>query len=104
MVHHYVGCMLGELDLSQVTIVGVDETASRGGHRYVTVFLDVQLKHEPVIFAMPGHGKVTLQAFSAFMAEQGGHPDNIAEVVCDISKAFISGVAEHLPRAKVTVD
>ena len=39
IVHHYVGRMLGELDLSNVATVGVDETASRRGQRYVTVFL-----------------------------------------------------------------
>lgn len=50
IVHHYVGRMLDELDLSSV-----DETASRRGHRYVTVFLDMQRKQEPVIFAVPGH-------------------------------------------------
>ncbi len=44
IVHHYVGRMLGELDLSNVATVGVDETASRRGQRYVTVFLDMQRK------------------------------------------------------------
>ena len=33
IVHHYVGRMLRELDLSNVVTVGVDETASRRGHR-----------------------------------------------------------------------
>lgn len=104
IVHHYVGRMLGELDLSNVATVGVDETASRRGQRYVTVFLDMQRKQEPVIFAVPGHGKDTIKAFSAFLAAHGGDPDNVVEVVCDMSQAFLSGVAEHLPKAEVTVD
>ena len=104
IVHHYVGRMLGELDLSNVATIGVDETASRRGQRYVTVFLDMQRKQEPVIFAVPGHGKDTIQAFSAFLAAHGGDPDNVVEVVCDMSQAFLSGVAEHLPKAEVTVD
>jgi len=104
IVHHYVGRMLGELDLSNVATVGVDETASRRGHRYVTVFLDMQRKQEPVIFAVPGHGKDAIKAFSAFLASHGGDPDNVVEVVCDMSQAFLSGVAEHLPKADVTVD
>ncbi|WP_087721083.1 ISL3 family transposase [Salinicola salarius] len=104
IVHHYVGRMLGELDLSNVATVGVDETASRRGQRYVTVFLDMQRKQEPVIFAVPGHGKDTIKAFSAFLAAHGGDPDNVVEVVCDMSQAFLSGVAEHLPKADVTVD
>ena len=104
IAHHYVGRMLGELDLSRVTTVGVDETASRRGHRYVTVFLDMQRKHEPVIFAIPGHGKAAIEAFSAFLAEHGGDPDSVVEVVCDMSQAFLRGVADNLPNAEVTVD
>ncbi|MGM1054227.1 MAG: transposase, partial [Pseudomonadota bacterium] len=93
IVHHYVGRMLGQLDLSKVEAVGLDETASRRGHRYVTVFLDMHRKHQPVIFAIPGHGKDTIKAFSAFLAKHGGDPDNVVEVVCDMSQAFLSGVA-----------
>ena len=104
IVHHYVGRMLGDLDLSSVATVGVDETASRRGQRYVTVFLDMQRQHEPVLFAVPGHGKDTLKAFSDFLAAHGGDPDNVVEVVCDMSQAFLSGVAENLPNAEVTVD
>ncbi|MFO8044397.1 MAG: ISL3 family transposase [Halomonas sp.] len=104
IVHHYVGRMLGQLDLSKVEAVGLDETASRRGHRYVTVFLDMHRKHQPVIFAIPGHGKDTIKAFSAFLAKHGGDPDNVVEVVCDMSQAFLSGVARHLPSADVTVD
>lgn len=104
IVHHYVGRMLGALDLSRVATVGVDETASRRGQRYVTVFLDMQRQQEPVIFAIPGHGKEAIKAFSTFLATHGGAPDNVAEVVCDMSKPFLSGVADSLPRAEVTVD
>ncbi|MGE4533104.1 ISL3 family transposase [Halomonas sp.] len=104
IVHHYVGRMLEKLDLSNVATVGVDETASRRGQRYVTVFLDMRRKQEPVIFAVPGHGKDAIKAFSAFLAAHGGDPDNVVEVVCDMSQAFLGGVAEHLPRAEVTVD
>ncbi|WP_280565245.1 ISL3 family transposase [Chromohalobacter sp. 48-RD10] len=104
IVHHYVGRMLGELDLTGVTTVGVDETASRRGQRYVTVFLDMQRQQEPVIFAVPGHGKAAIEAFCGFLAEHGGDSDNVVEVVCDMSQAFLSGVAEHLPNAEVTVD
>lgn len=104
IVHHYVGRMLGELDLASVSTVSVDETASRRGQRYVTVFLDMQRKQNPVIFAVPGHGKDAIKAFSAFLATHGGDPDNVIEVVCDMSQAFLSGIAEHLPKAAVTVD
>lgn len=104
IVHHYVGRMLGQLDLSRVEAAGLDETASRRGQRYVTVFLDMQRQQEPVLFAVPGHGKAAIEAFSTFLAKHGGDPDNVVEVVCDLSQAFLSGVAENLPNAEVTVD
>lgn len=104
IVHHYVGRMLGQLDLSEVEAIGLDETASRRGQRYVTVFLDMQRPQESVIFAVPGHGKAAIEAFGAFLAEHGGAPNNVVEVVCDMSQAFLSGVAEHLPNAEVTID
>ncbi|AJY52965.1 transposase IS204/IS1001/IS1096/IS1165 family protein (plasmid) [Halomonas sp. KO116] len=96
--------MLGELDLSRVATVGVYETASRRGHRYVPVFLDMQCKQAPVIFAVPGCGKDAIQAFSAFLTTHGGNTDNVVEVVCDMSPAFLSGITKHLPKAEVTVD
>lgn len=104
IVHHYVSHMLGKPDLSSVATVGVDETVSRRGHRYVTVFLDVQRKQDSVLFAAPGHGKDVIKAFSAFLAAHGGDPDNVIEMVCDMSQAFLSGVAENLPNAEVTFD
>ena len=104
IVHHYVGQMLGALDLSKVEAVAVDETASRRGHRYVTVFLDMQRPEDPVIFAVPGRGKATIKAFSAFLESHGGDPGQVVEVVCDMSQAFLSGTAEYLPNADITVD
>lgn len=38
-----------------MAMLGVDETASRRGHRYVTAFVDMQRKQEPVVCAVPGH-------------------------------------------------
>lgn len=51
--------------------VGVDEIVSRRGHRYVTVFLDMQRKQKPVVFAVPGCGKDAIKAFNTFLAVHG---------------------------------
>jgi transposase len=37
----------------------MDETSARHGHRYVTVFIDLDKKEKPVVFATPGKGKET---------------------------------------------
>lgn len=61
-------------------------------------------RREPVLFVTPGRGKETLQQFADFLKAHGGEPKQILEVVCDMSPAFLSGVAEQLPEARVTVD
>ncbi|UTW70397.1 hypothetical protein KHA80_07855 [Anaerobacillus sp. HL2] len=42
-ITHVQKCM-DELDLSNVKRIAVDETSSRRGHRYVTLFVDVDTK------------------------------------------------------------
>ena len=56
------------------------------------------------MFATPGKGKQPLKQFSAFLDAHEGDPANIREAVFDMSPAFLSGVAEELPNAQVTVD
>ncbi|MDZ7854081.1 MAG: transposase [Halomonas sp.] len=102
-MHHNVGCMIVELELSRETAVGVDELSSRRCQRYVTVFLDMWRQQEPVTLR-PGHGKGTITPFSAFLAGQSGEPDNVIEVVCDMSQTFPEQVTENLSNAEVTVD
>ncbi len=104
IVEHYVGKAVAHLDLSRLTAVGLDETAAKRGHTYVTVFIDLDRKDKPVVFVTPGRGKDTVAKFKAFLAEHGGQPGHIAEVVCDMSGAFIAAVGETFPNAAVTVD
>ena len=104
IVQHYVAKAVSEFDLSSVEAVGLDETAAKRGQNYITVFIDMQRQREPVLFAVPGKGKDTIKAFAAFMKSHQGEPERVLEVVCDMSGAFLSGIAEHLPKAEVTVD
>src|SRR3989304_5105846 len=53
---------------------GLDETASKRGHNYVTVFIDMDRRDKPVIFVTPGKGKACVAAFRAFMLGHGGEP------------------------------
>ena len=104
IIQHYVEQAVAGFDLSGVQAIGLDETASKRGQNYVTVFIDMERKDKPVLFVTPGHGKDTLKAFRAFLETHKGKPEQILEVVCDMSGAFPSGVAEQLPNAQVTVD
>jgi transposase len=104
IVAHYVGQAVARLDLTRVTAIGLDETAAKRGQTYVTVFIDLDRTDKPVVFVTPGRGKETVTRFRAFLAEHGGSPGRIAEVVCDMSGAFIAAIGESFENAAVTVD
>lgn len=104
IVAHYVGKAVERLDLGSVAAIGLDETAAKRGQSYVTVFIDLDRTDKPVVFVTPGRGKETVARFRAFLAEHGGSPARIVEVVCDMSGAFIAAVGESFANAAVTVD
>ena len=104
IVEHYVGKAVQRLDLTRVKAIGLDETAAKRGQTYVTVFIDLDAKDKPVVFVTPGRGKDTVARFKAFLAEHGGVPSRIVEVVCDMSGAFLAAVGETFDNAAVTVD
>ena len=99
---HYVDQARAKEDFSGVGKVGVDETASRRGHKYVSIFVDVVRRK--VLFATPGKDAATVAAFASDLKAHGGAPEAVTEASADMSKAFSNGIAESLPNAKVTFD
>lgn len=104
IVEHHVAKAVAAFDLSAVQAVGLDETASKRGQNYVTVFIDMARRDKPVLFVTPGKGKATVRAFATFLRAHKGAPEHILEVVCDMSGAFLSAVPKHLSNARITVD
>jgi transposase len=102
VLHHYVEEARTKLDYSDVQQVGVDETAAKRGHDYITLFVDLDTSR--VLFATPGKGKETVNAFVSDFRDHQGDPDGIKSVCCDLSPAFISGVESSLPRAHLVFD
>lgn len=93
---------MSELDLSSVKRIAIDETSFRRGHRYVTLFVDVDRK--TVLFATEGKGMETTEHFKRHLAEKGVAADAIQEVCCDMSPAFIRGIETYFPQAEITFD
>lgn len=89
-------------DYSQVTKVGVDETAARRGHDYVSLFVD--LEEKKTIFVTQGKGSETVVEFVKDLKAHGGDAQKIENVTCDMSPAFIKGVSENLPNAEIVFD
>jgi len=104
IVLHYVKASMAKLDLGACKAFAVDETKSRKGHRYVTVFIDLDRKEKPVIFAVPGKDKDTLMAFKRHLIAHGGTAEHVVEVVTDMSGAFIAGIKAHFANSAFTVD
>lgn len=89
-------------DVSSITQLGVDETSSKKGHKYVT--LGVDLDTSRVIHACEGKGKNTLKIIQQHLESKGVNKEQITEVSIDLSPAFIAGVAHSFPAAKITFD
>jgi hypothetical protein len=100
--HHYVEKAMAEVDFIRVQRIAIDETSSRCGHRYITLFLDTETK--TVLYATEGKGKETLGQFKELLTTKGVAADQIQEVCCDMSPAFIRGVEDHFPSAQITFD
>jgi transposase len=102
IIHHYVAAARAGADHSEVTSIAFDETASRRGHNYVSLFVD--LVRRRVLFVAEGKDAGTVDAFAADLAAHGGNPEAVAEVCIDMSPAFIAGIAQSLTNAQITFD
>jgi len=102
VLEHYVTAARDKANFSAVEQVGVDETASRRGHNYVSLFVD--LERSQVVFACAGKDAATLAAFKQDLVAHGGAAEAVREVCCDMSPAFIRGTEEQFPQASLTFD
>jgi transposase len=102
VLNHYVHESRQGADFSSVTEVGVDETSSKRGHNYVSLFVD--LESPRVLFATEGKDASTLRRFKTDLEAHHGDPSRIREICCDMSPAFIKGVENHFPDAHLTFD
>lgn len=107
VVRHHVGQAHKRQDWSAVDTVAVDETATRKGHRYATVVVDLDRKGERgarLLFMTPERTAACVGEFAAEMAEHGAAPEQVGLAAIDMSPAYKRGIAEHLPMAEVVHD
>lgn len=102
VLHHYIDQARAREDRSFVCHVGIDETSSKRGHNYVSLFVD--LDDSKVLFVTEGKDASTIERFQQDLLDHEGSPENISEVCCDMSPAFISGVEKNFPAAHLTFD
>ena len=98
----YVELAVAAADLSEVRAVAIDETSCQRGHDYLTLVADAQQRK--VIFVTEGKDAKTVKAFVEHLSTQGGDASQITSASIDMSPAFIKGVTDHLPNARITFD
>jgi transposase len=102
IAHHYTDEARTQVDMSKVKEIGIDETAGKRGHNYISLMVDMVKRK--LLFAVEGKGHETLKAFKADLEAHGGDADNIREASLDMSKSFIKGLREFFPKAHLTFD
>ena len=102
ILNHYVEEARSEADFSSVRQVGVDETSSKRGHNYVSLFVD--LEGPRTLFATEDKEASTVNRFKEDLESHKGDAKAIAEICCDMAPAFISGVETHFPNTQITFD
>ena len=68
MLDHHVGVARTREDHAEVRRIGVDETSSRRGHRYISLFHDLDARR--LLFATPERDAATFAAFANDLAAQ----------------------------------
>jgi len=102
ILHHYVDKGRNQVDHSMVKNVGVDETSSKKGHNYVSLFVD--LDKSRILFATEGKDSLTVERFQEDLVAHNGTVESITEFCSDMSPAFIKGVKKYFPTSSLTFD
>ena len=98
----YVEKALEKLDLSELNIIGLDETSMKKHHDYISLIVDIEKKK--TVFVAEGKDAEVLNQFREFLEAHNGSADNITDISSDMSPAFISGAEKYFPNAAITFD
>jgi len=102
VLEHYVLKARSDEDFSEVESVGVDETSRAKGHKYVSVFVD--LDKSKVLYVCEGKDASAIESFKDDLEDHNGSCINLRNFCCDMSPAFISGVTRNFPETSITFD
>ena len=100
----YVDQARARVDMSEVSAVAVDETSSRKGHIYVSIFANPRPDERKVLFVTEGKDQTTFDRFLEDLIAHGGKAENVTDVVADMSAAFEAGKEKCFTKASLTHD
>ena len=102
VIIYYVKKSRAKEDFSRVSIVGIDETSFKKGHKYVTIVADIE--NSKVLYVCEGKDASTLTKFNEDLTNHGGEPTMIRSISCDMSPSFINGIKNEFPDSKIIFD
>lgn len=102
MLDRYIQSGRNLSDYKAVKALGMDETAIKRGHNYVTIFVDMEENN--VLFVTEGKDHKTVEEFVVDFEKHKGKASAITQASSDLSPAFIKGITENLPNAQITFD
>ena len=102
IVAYWVKKRIGEDDLSRVYAVCIDDTSFRRGQSYVTVVIDAAQRR--VIDVEEGRTAQQVWDFSLKLEEKGGDCANVTQAASDMSSAYLSGIRDCFPNARIVID
>ena len=87
---------------SQVSAIAIDETSSRHGRCYVSVFLDAQTHR--LLYVAEGRTSLAVEQFTQAFSAHGGDHQSIKWVAMDMLHCYAKGVREQFPKAQIVYD
>ena len=91
---------LGEPDLSDLTVLAMDEFAIKRGHRYATIFVEPHRKE--ILWVCRGRSREDIRPFFEKLGDEGRR--RIEAVAMDMNGAYEAEVKAQCPRAKIVYD
>ena len=102
IVGKYVNAALKVADYSDMERVGLDETSSKKGHNYVTIFVDMD--ETKAVYVTEGKDASTIAKFKEELPLHNCKPQQITDISCDMSPAFKKGLANNFSWSNITFD
>jgi len=100
--NYWISIAYSEDDQQGVRNIGIDETSSKKGHKYITIAADIDQRR--VLFATEGKNKETITKLKEHLAVKGVSPEEIENISIDMSPSFISGILEEFPKSSIVFD
>ena len=95
-VGHYVNRAHNSMDVPELEHIGIDECSREKGHKYFTVFGDLDLSR--VIFVADTRQEATIKQLLDFLNNRGGRQMNIDPGIVSLSNITLASTKNYSHR------